>query len=61
MTLPPVHVNRAPVLTLWATVVAARLGHPPELALTLGQAVCGSSARAKARSIGMTQDRDREA
>lgn len=61
MTLPCVKVNRAPVLTLWATVVAERLGHPPDLALTLGQAVAGSSARAKARSIGIADDRDREA
>jgi len=26
----PIRVNRAPVLTLWATVVAERLGYPPE-------------------------------
>ena len=45
-------VNRAPVLTLWATVVAERLGHPPNTALTLGRAVAGSAARIKARSIG---------
>jgi hypothetical protein len=24
-----IKVNRAPVLTLWAAVVAERLGHPP--------------------------------
>jgi len=30
---PPIRVNRAPVLTLWATVVAERLGYPPETAL----------------------------
>ena len=58
---PPVRVNRAPVLTLWATVVAERLGHPPDLALTLGHAVAGSSARAKARSIGIAEDRDHDA
>ena len=58
---PPITVNRAPVLTLWAAVVAERLGHPPETALTLGRAVAGSSARAKARSIGREErkaDRD---
>jgi len=27
-----IRVNRAPVLTLWATVVAERLGYPPETA-----------------------------
>jgi hypothetical protein len=31
-TPPPIRVNRAPVLTLWATVVAERLGQPPETA-----------------------------
>jgi hypothetical protein len=45
-------VNRAPVLTLWATVVAERLGHPPDTALTLGRAVAGFAARTKARAIG---------
>ena len=45
-------VNRAPVLTLWAAVVAERLGQPAETALTLGRAVAGSAARVKARAIG---------
>jgi hypothetical protein len=45
-------VNRAPVLTLWAAIVAERLGHPADTALTLGRAVAGSAARAKARAIG---------
>jgi hypothetical protein len=56
-----VRVNRAPVLTLWATVVAERLGHPPDLALTLGQALAGAGARAKARRLGIAEERDREA
>ncbi len=34
-----VEINRAPVLTLWATIVAEREGHDPETALTLGKAV----------------------
>jgi hypothetical protein len=42
---PPIRVNRAPVLTLWATVVADRLGYPPEKALTRGRFIAGSSAR----------------
>jgi hypothetical protein len=57
-------VNRAPVLTLWAAVVAARLGHPYDTALTLGRAVAGSAARVKARSIGREErkaDRDTDA
>src|SRR5476651_1071183 len=59
--LMPVVVNRAPVLTLWGAVVAERLGHPADTALTLGRAVAGSSARIKARSIGREErkaDRD---
>ena len=45
-------INRAPVLTLWAAVVAERLGHPADTALTHGRAVAGSAARVKARNIG---------
>jgi hypothetical protein len=30
-----IKVDRAPVLTLWAAVVAERLGHPPDTALSL--------------------------
>jgi len=57
----PVTVNRAPVLTLWAAVVAEQLGHPTDTALTLGRSVAGSAARVKARSIGREErnaDRD---
>lgn len=53
----PIRVNRAPVLTLWAAVVAERLGHPPETALTLGRFVAGSSARAKARRLGLSDEK----
>ena len=59
--MPSITINRAPVLTLWATIVAERLGHPPATALTLGRAVAGSAARIKARSIGREErkaDRD---
>ena len=42
-------VSTAP---LWGAVVAERLGHPADTALTLGRAVAGSAARMKARSIG---------
>ena len=44
-TAPPIRVNRAPVLSPWAAVVAERLGYPPETALTLGGFVAGFSAR----------------
>src|SRR3954453_3781543 len=53
----PIRVNRAPVLTLWAATVAQRLGHPQETALTLGRAVAGSSAQAKARRLGITEEK----
>jgi hypothetical protein len=53
---PPIRVNRAPVLTLWGAVVAERLGYPPETALTLGRFVAGSSARAKAKRLGIVAE-----
>jgi hypothetical protein len=48
-----VTVNRAPVLTLWAAVVAERLGYDAEAALTLGKAVAGLNAQAKGRTLGI--------
>ncbi len=46
-------VNRAPVLTLWAAVVAERLGHSHDAALTLGKAVAGLNAQSKGRRLGI--------
>ncbi|UCG60187.1 MAG: hypothetical protein JSU70_11810, partial [Phycisphaerales bacterium] len=46
-------VNRAPVLTLWAAVVAERLGFNPHEALSLGKAVAGLNAQAKGRALGI--------
>ncbi len=57
---PPLRVNRAPVLTLWAAVVAERLGHRPDTALTLGRAVAGASAQAKARRLGIADEHQGE-
>src|SRR5271168_1406459 len=54
---PPIRVNRAPVLTLWAAVVAERMGYAPDTALTLGRFVAGSSARAKARRLGISDEK----
>ena len=54
---PPIRVTRAPVLTLWATMVADRLGHPPETALTLGRFVVGTSVRAEARRLGVSDEK----
>jgi hypothetical protein len=55
-----VKVNRAPVLTLWAAVVAARLGYAWEEALTLGKAIAGLSAQAKGRRLGIYEEREEE-
>lgn len=46
-------INRAPVLTLWAAVVAERLGYERESALTLGKAVAGLNAQSKGRMLGI--------
>jgi len=48
-----VKVNRAPVLTLWAAVVAERLGYDPKEALTLGRGVAGLNAQSKGRRLGI--------
>lgn len=48
-----VTINRAPVLTLWAAVVAERLGHGWDSALTLGKAVAGLNAQSKGRMLGI--------
>jgi hypothetical protein len=46
-------INRAPVLTLWATTVAERLGFNQEEALTLGKAVAGLNAQSKGQRLGI--------
>ena len=48
-------INRAPVLTLWAAVVAERLGFDRATSLTFGQAVAGKSAYAKGVSLGIIE------
>jgi hypothetical protein len=52
---PPLtlRINRAPVLTLWAAVVAERLGMPREAALTVGQALAGLTAYSKGVRLGI--------
>ena len=46
-------INRAPVLTLWAAVVAEQLGHDRETALTLGKALAGLNAQSKGQRLGI--------
>ena len=48
-----VSINRAPVLTLWASVVAEQLGFDREEALTLGKSVAGLTAQAKGQRLGI--------
>jgi len=48
-----IEINRAPVLTLWAAVVAVRLGFDWEEALTLGRAVAGPNAYSKGKALGL--------
>lgn len=48
-----VEINRAPVLTLWATVVAQRLGFNRDEALTIGKAVAGQTAHREGISLGI--------
>ena len=48
-----IYINRAPVLTLWAAVVAERLGFRRDEALTLGRAVAGLNAYSKGVSLGL--------
>lgn len=52
-----IRVNRAPFLTLWASVVARRLGYDENEALTLGRAVAGLAAQSKGRRLGIYQPR----
>src|ERR1700752_2766957 len=53
MTIKTISINRAPVLTLWAAVVAERLGFNEDEALTLGKALAGLNAQSKGRRLGI--------
>ncbi len=48
-----IQINRAPVLTLWASVVAHRLGFDEREALSLGKAVSGLTAQSKGQRLGI--------
>jgi hypothetical protein len=48
-----VMINRAPVLTLWAAVVAERLGYDYDAALSLGKCLAGLNAQSKGRMLGI--------
>ena len=55
-----IKINRAPVMTLWATIVAERLGYDKETALTLGKAVTGLNAQSKGRRLGIYEEKSEE-
>src|SRR5438034_1401644 len=61
MTSKTVSINRAPVLTLWAAVVAQRLGFDEDEALTLGKAVAGLNAQSKGRRLGRFKPHEEKA
>jgi hypothetical protein len=56
-----ISINRAPVLTLWAAVVAQRLGFDEDEALSLGKAVAGLNAQAKGRKLGIIKPHEERA
>jgi hypothetical protein len=60
MAKKKIKINRAPVLTLWAAVVAERLGHDEQTALTLGKAVAGLNAQSKGRKLGIYEEKSEE-
>jgi hypothetical protein len=56
--LKSLRVNRAPVLTLWAAVVAERMGYCRASSLTLGKAVAGLNAQSKGRRLGLFTEQE---
>ena len=48
-----VWVNRGPVLSLWAAVVAQREGHRWQSAVTIGRAIASNFAASKAQKLGI--------
>lgn len=56
----PIQINRAPVLTLWAAVVAEALGYRRDEALSLGKTLAGLNAQSKGRRLGIYQPSDAE-
>jgi hypothetical protein len=59
MPTNPISINRAPVLTLWAAIVAERLGFAESEALTLGKALAGLNAQSKGRRLGIFKPQEK--
>jgi hypothetical protein len=61
MATKSISINRAPVLTLWAAVVARRLGFDEDEDLSLGKALAGLNAQAKGRLLGVFKPHEQKA
>lgn len=59
--MPKITINRAPVLTLWASVVAERIGYKHAEALTLAKALTGSTAQAHGQALGIYTPKEKTA
>lgn len=57
MSTKKIKINRAPVLTLWAAIVAERLGYDKNEALTFGKVVAGLNAQSKGRRLGIYEEK----
>jgi hypothetical protein len=53
LKMTTLRINRAPVLTLWAAVVAEQIGLPHDTALTVGKVVAGMTAHARGVRLGI--------
>jgi hypothetical protein len=60
MTANKILINRAPVLILWASVVAERLRFKHDETLSLGKAVAGLTAQSKGRRLGIFKPTPKE-
>src|SRR5687768_1300750 len=60
MTTKKIKINRAPVLTLWAAIVAERLGYKKDEALTFGKAVAGLNAQSKGKRLGIYEEKSED-
>jgi hypothetical protein len=60
MSNKKIKINRAPVLTLWAAIVAERMGYKKDEALTFGKAVAGLNAQSKGRRLGIYEEKTEE-
>lgn len=60
MVSKKIKINRAPVLTLWAAIVAERMGYKKDEALTLGKAVAGLNAQSKGRRLGIYEEKSED-